>query len=284
MKKLVAFFLASFLFCGSVSAERYVALGDSLAAGQTPYTEIDAGYTDFIALQLAGHEKLTSFSKQLAFPGYTVADVLARVKQDGQQLEQATLITISAGANDLLPLVSYRPATGTVQYSQLAVNFSLNRARENYVELLKEIKQHAPKAKVYVMGYYFPYVSLHTSQRAGVEQQLDLLNQILEKVATEAGAVFVPVSFSAKNRYLPNIGDVHPNQLGYMEMANAFLKVYGLPALTSMQLPAPNPLTFEEIAEQQRRLESPEPEGVALKPIEDYAVYYGYALFERFFL
>lgn len=257
MKKIYLLLLASFLFTSTVSAkEVYVALGDSLAAGQTPYAEIDAGYTDFIAMQLMRSGQLQSFTKQLAFPGYTVEDVLERVQtEEAQQLLQnATLITISAGANNLLPLISHNPQKGTISFSQLTANFALNKARKDYMELLQLINQIAPDADVYVMGYYFPYVSVHKEQLAGVTEQLDVLNDILANVADDYDAEFINVSFGNQtSRYLPNIADVHPNMEGYMVMANAFLQERGMRQLNASQLPPPNPLTFEEILQMQQQ-------------------------------
>ena len=257
MKKIYLLLLASFLFTSTVSAkEVYVALGDSLAAGQTPYAQIDTGYTDFIAMQLMRSGQLQSFTKQLAFPGYTVGDVLERVQTEEAQhlLKNATLITISAGANNLLPLVSHNPQKGTISFSQLTANFALNKARKDYVELLQLINKLAPNADVYVMGYYFPYVSVHEEQLVGVTEQLDVLNDILANVASAYDAEFINVSFGNEtSRYLSNVADVHPNMEGYMVMANAFLQERGLMQLNASQLPEPNPLTFEQILQMQQQ-------------------------------
>ncbi len=288
MKKVWIFLLASFLFTSSASAkEVYVALGDSLAAGQTPYAEIDAGYTDLIAMQLMRSGQLTSFTKQLAFPGYTVGDVLERVQTEEAHrlLQDATLITISAGANNLLSLVSHNPQSGKISYSQLSANFALNKARKDYIELLTQVRKLAPRAKIYVMGYYFPYTSVHESQAEGVKGQLSILNEILERIAGQFEAEFVPVVFGDDAaRFLPNPSDVHPNIAGYMVMANAFLEKQGLRKLSIAELPAPNPLTFEELLQQREQLQSVEEDGVALKPIEEIAVHYGYERWKRFFL
>lgn len=288
MKKVWIFLLASFLFTSSASAkEVYVALGDSLAAGQTPYAEIDAGYTDLIAMQLMRSGQLTSFTKQLAFPGYTVGDVLERVQTEEAHrlLQDATLITISAGANNLLSLVSHNPQSGKISYSQLSANFALNKARKDYIELLTQVRKLAPSAKIYVMGYYFPYTSVHESQAEGVKGQLGILNEILERIAGQFEAEFVPVVFGDDAaRFLPNPSDVHPNIEGYMVMANAFLEKQGLRKLSIAELPAPNPLTFEELLQQREQLQSVEEDGVALKPIEEIAVHYGYERWKRFFL
>ena len=276
------------MYSSTVSAkEVYVALGDSLAAGQTPYAEIDAGYTDFIAMQLMRSGQLQSFTKQLAFPGYTVEDVLERVQtEEAQQLLQnATLITISAGANNLLPLVSHNPQQGTISFSQLTANFALNKARKDYMELLQLINKLAPNADVYVMGYYFPYVSVHEEQLVGVTEQLDVLNEILANVASAHDAKFINVSFGEEaSRYLPNVEDVHPNMEGYMVMANAFLQERGIKQLNATQLPEPNPLTFEQILQMQQQQKPTIEQQVSVKPIENYVVYYGYERFKRLFL
>ena len=288
MKKLWIALLASFLFTSSASAkEVYVALGDSLAAGQTPYTEIDAGYTDLIAMQLMRSGRLASFTKQLAFPGYKVGDVLERIQTEEahQLLKGATLITISAGANDLLSLVSHNPQTGSISYSPLTANFALNKARKDYTELLLQVQKLAPQAKVYVMGYYFPYTSVHELQSQGVKEQLSILNEILRHLAEQSKAEFVPVSFGEEAvQFLPNPSDVHPNMEGYMVMANAFFDKYGLQKLTTAELPKPNPVTFEELLKLQEQQYGSEEKSAAVKPIEEMVGYYGYERWKRFFL
>jgi len=240
--------------------EVYIALGDSLAAGQTPYSQIDAGYTDYIALQLKRHGKLAHFSKELTFPGYRVGNVIETVQSEKALplLSEATLITLSAGANNLLPLITHNPQQGTIAFSQLNANFALNEVRTQIGELLSLISEKAPKATVYVIGYYFPYASVHKEQADGAVEAVQLLNTILKQETEAAGYKFVDV-YNAFERqrtaYLPNVADVHPNQLGYRIMANEMLKSYsGNEALTLPigAMPAPNPKTFEEILQLQR--------------------------------
>ena len=245
------------------STENYVAIGDSLAAGQTPNQEIDAGYTDFIALRLGMLGKLNTYTKQLAFPGFTTADVLERVQSEeaSELLKNATLITISAGANDLLRLVQVNPKAGTLAFSQLQVDYALNVARKNMAEILAELQVRAPNADVYVMGYYFAYPTVHATQKVGTNEQLIRLNTILQQQANGAGAKYVDVyeAFGLEGvEFLPNPADVHPNFEGYRQMANAFLKTYSGSnrfAIRSAELPKPNPKTFKEILDMQRTSE-----------------------------
>ncbi|MEG0383862.1 MAG: SGNH/GDSL hydrolase family protein [Solibacillus sp.] len=235
--------------------EVYIAIGDSLAAGQTPYSQIDAGYTDFIALQLQRNRRLAHFTKELSFPGYRVGNVLESVQSEKADalLKDATLITISAGANNLLPLLTYNADAGTLAFSQLSANFALNEVRIQMKELLELLREKAPNAKVYVMGYYFPYVSVHEEQVEGAITSLKLLNRILQQQAEQANAQFVDV-YDAFNEhaqsYLPNLKDIHPIQQGYRLMANQMLGQYSGNDAFEMRegaMPTPNPLTFEEI-------------------------------------
>lgn len=258
MKKWIVVFALLILPISSITAEAkgaevYIALGDSLAAGQTPFREIDTGYTDLIGLELKRANRLAHYTKTLAFPGFTTGDVLNLVQtQDAQEvLKNATLVTISAGANDLLGLMRVNPSNGTIAYEQVQVNFALNNVRKNIGSIIKEVQKVAPNAKIYVMGYYFAYPHLQETQKAGIRKELTTLHTILKNEAEANGATFVSVeeAFNGKEKeLLPNTSDVHPTMEGYRLMANAFFKAYKLGMeVRPGELPPPNPLSFENL-------------------------------------
>ncbi|MFF2754929.1 SGNH/GDSL hydrolase family protein [Psychrobacillus sp. NPDC058041] len=265
MKKWIAaliliFFPFSTLTSEAKGGEVYIALGDSIAAGQTPDRAIDSGYTDLIAQELTRSHQLTYYSKALAFPGYTTADVLktVRTKEAKELLKNVTVVTISAGANDLLRLVQVNPSNGSIAYQQVQVNFALNNVRKNIAEVIQEVQATTPKAKIYIMGYYFPYPHLRDSQKVGIKKQLETMNTILKTEAEANGAIYVTVEEAFKGNekeLLPNPADVHPTMEGYRLMANAFFKQYnGRLQVNPNELPAPNPLTFEQILNRQKEL------------------------------
>ncbi|GKW47562.1 SGNH/GDSL hydrolase family protein [Planococcus sp. NCCP-2050] len=294
MKKTgIALMLLLMFFGSSVQAQAaikipavYVALGDSLAAGQTPNSQIDAGYADMIAGELARHQPVALFTKDLAFPGFTTEDVLERIKspEAKEVLASANIITLSAGANDLLRLVQVDPAEGSLTFQQIQADFALNQARQNMEAILAELKTRAPKADVYVMGYYFAYPHVRDSQKEGTGKQLDRLNAILKQSAAKAGAQFISVdaAFGASpTDKVPNPADVHPNFIGYQAMANAFLDRYQKGwKVEKNELPAPNPLSFEQILQAQEQGAAQEEQEPALentsamRPSEDMDVDY----------
>lgn len=248
----------SVLSAEAKSLEVYIAIGDSLAAGQTPNRAIDAGYADLIAGELKRSRQLAFYSKELAFPGFTTAEVLSTLQSEEAKalLKNATLVTISAGANDLLRLVQANPSEGSLSYQQVPADFALNNVRKNITEIINEVKEAAPKAKIYVMGYYFAYPHVHESQKQGVQKELDTLHTILKTQAESNGATFISVeeAFAPQAKELvPNPADVHPSMEGYRLMANAFLAQYNKRLqVQPNELPIPNPLTFEEILNSQK--------------------------------
>ncbi|KKB36966.1 SGNH/GDSL hydrolase family protein [Bacillus thermotolerans] len=258
-------FILSVAMLSPVQAEaegvRYVALGDSLAAGQTPNREIGVSYTDLIAMALQQNGQLESFSKSLAFPGYTTEQVLEQLntREARSLIQRADLITISAGANDLLPLIQNDTVRGMLSYEAIPVAFRLNTVRKNYIKLFKEIKEINPRADVYAMGYYFPYPHVKSMQKPAVAGQLDILNQIIEQEAGRAGAEFVPVAhyFGVNaDSLIPNAADVHPAPAGYLSMANLFLQEYapGAPLLPDSILEQlPEPISIAELRQARER-------------------------------
>ncbi|QBP40338.1 SGNH/GDSL hydrolase family protein [Paenisporosarcina antarctica] len=237
----------------------YLALGDSIAAGQTPMSEIDTGYSDLIAQEIARNQPLAFYSKDLSFPGFTTADVLERVqsKEAEQLIKNANVITISAGANDLLRLIQANDKSGSLSFQQIPVDFSLNTVRKNMLTMLTDLKKIAPKAEIYVMGYYFAYPHARESQKFGTAKQLDRLNDILAKVSKKAGVNFVSVDAAFGNNAIdkvPNAADVHPNAVGYRAMANSFFNVYSKGSMQVMknEVPPANPRSFEQIMQDQK--------------------------------
>lgn len=238
MKKNLVLIATLLLFgtaaCGQEeidSSVAYVALGDSLAAGQTPYSEIAAGYADIIAEELENKEQLAKYTKDLAVPGYTTEDILQQLdsKEAQETVQSADLITISAGANDLLRLVRINPANGVVGFDEAQVEAELRNIRSNMDTMLATLKNQAPEAHIYVMGYYFPFPHLQEEQKAELAVKLDQLNETLEQVAEQQDADFVPVDDAFGDDAidkLPNASDIHPNNEGYAAMANAFLERY----------------------------------------------------------
>jgi len=202
---------------------RYMALGDSLAAGYgaVPTTQ---GYT-YLLYQggVFDAAPLTIFCNA-AVPGATSADVLA------YQVPQALahpddfkpdVITLTVGGNDLLSILKTGADPNTV----------LQTYAVNLTQILTQLKTGLPEARIYVSNQYaVPEIAAVVP---GFNQIIAAFNQIVESVA---GAFGVPVAdvFTAFGGFEGRGGlllidrhgadpfQPHPTNAGYRVMAQAF--------------------------------------------------------------
>ncbi|MGE6487469.1 SGNH/GDSL hydrolase family protein [Paenisporosarcina sp. NPDC076898] len=241
---LVGFSLIPAMVSANSTAEaqiHYVALGDSLAAGQTPYKEIGKGYTDLLAEKFESLGYLKSFDKRYAVPGYTTENVLADIRNDVKKdtftpdvlgikatIKNSTTITLDVGANDLLKQLKIDTTTGAISIDPAMVPQIIGQLSKNVAEIVSEIKKINPTVNVYIMGYYnsFPYVP--KEQQPQLLLILDGMNKAIQQVSAQTGSTFVPTAeVIAQNYplYLPNPKDIHLSLAGYEAIANEFWKV-----------------------------------------------------------
>ncbi|WP_050179769.1 S-layer homology domain-containing protein [Domibacillus robiginosus] len=233
MKKYISALSAGVLSMGiflvtaaNAAAEKidYVAFGDSIAAGQTPYNvRVGTSYTDFIAAELNEEGMLSSFTKEFAVSGETSAQFLAKLSLPNvkEAVEKAELITISTGANDLLKLAL---AGNTDPIKLLEAVAQVDR---NVTAGIEQIKALNPAVDVYVTGYYFPFPHMEEGkQKDNLKDLFTLFNTQLKTTAEKQGAVFVDASHKFGVDYLPNPSDIHPNTAGYQLIADQFFAVW----------------------------------------------------------
>jgi glucan-binding YG repeat protein/lysophospholipase L1-like esterase len=204
----------------------YVALGDSLAAGMTPYGEDregDLGYPDYIAEKFSKSYNLFDFDN-FGVSGNKTDDVIADLAKPNVQKEikEATHLTIDIGANDLLkvlPDIQKNPQEAPAAIGTIAAKLNV---------ILTTIDGLNPKVKVYVMGYYNPY-PYDVQQKAQLEQLLTAFNGQIQAQAVQHGDTFVPTAQVINTAnfadYLPNPQNIHLSLTGYQLVAGEFWKV-----------------------------------------------------------
>lgn len=202
----------------------YVAFGDSLAAGQTPYgVPSGYGYTDMIADYLDKAGVLGNYVNY-GVSGYTTADVMKQLSNPDIQasISNANIITLDIGANDILVTIE-AVIRGNKNQSDLAA--STQSTCDNIKTLIESIRTLNPTAKMYVMGYYNALPRLTDEQSAMFLSYLSLFNTNLEKISNNCSVTYVD-TYNTMNIHLLNYlpGDVHPTMQGYRAIANEFCK------------------------------------------------------------
>jgi lysophospholipase L1-like esterase len=195
---------------------RYMALGDSLAAGYgaVPTTQ---GYA-YLLYQGGTFGRITNtIFANSAVPGATSGDVLAYQVPQAVDIAQPHVITLSVGGNDLLEVLNGGdPAAILLQF------------QSNLEQILGGLRQGLPEAQIYISNLYdIPEIT------ALIPGGLDVILQFNAIVAGVAQAWGVGVAdvFSAfeggtglllVERNGASQFEVHPTNAGYRVMAEAF--------------------------------------------------------------
>ena len=239
----------------------YTPLGDSLASGVNEKNELGKGYVDIIAAALQAEGKTVNYTKLYTCPGYTSINVLADFDNNitdtkcpynteptnltklQERIAQSDLITISAGANDVLKNISF-DAAGQPVIDFAGAQKSLNEVPKNYVSLLSQIRQLNPDAKIVVMGFYnpFPHLAQYKTIVDGLVADFD---HSLATTIQQFGAKYAIVrDIIASNiaTYLPNPENIHLSEAGYKVVGDAMY------ALLEEVVPEPSAPIFNDVA------------------------------------
>ncbi len=224
---------------------KYVALGDSYAAGQGA-----GGYLNDCLVSSNGYpavlDAVTSTKISLlrdpSCSGATTGDVIAN--QLSSLNKGTTLVTITAGANDVgLAALLAACAGGLTPTCQGAIQnalAALPQVGSSVGTLIADVHQRAPRATIVVTGYVLPFSSDYpdTSLAAAVNYGVGLLDQQIAVAVAAQALAGMPVAYASVSFSGHQIGDadswlngdlsdpstfMHPTAAGYEAYADAIL-------------------------------------------------------------
>jgi len=195
---------------------RYLALGDSLAAGYgaIPTTQ---GYA-YLLYQKGVYDRTpNTIFANAAVPGAKSSDVLAYQVPQAINLFEPHVVTLSVGGNDLLAIL--RGADPLEVFQQFALNLG---------NILCGLREALPQARIYVHNLY------DVPEIQGALQAVLTANVIIADVAMACGASVADVysAFAGRTGLLlverngADDFEVHPTNAGHRAIAAAFEAVH----------------------------------------------------------
>lgn len=247
-----------------IGVSRYVALGDSYAAGigagtrLGPFDRTDAGYPRAVA------DATGLSSAYQAVLGATTEDVLR--DQVGALDERTELVTLTVGGNDagFVPVLLEVVAPAWLSRSDDAIDGALEVVTEQLpgrlTRVLETVRARAPRAQVLCTGYphlfngvsdcsLLTFVSEHEMARLRVAA--DALVAVVLAAAHEAGAVTVDVRDGFAGHQVcderewinglswPLADSYHPNAQGHAAYGDLVLAALGLSRARAEDATAP---------------------------------------------
>lgn len=211
-------------------ATRYMALGDSLAAGDKAVPVTD-GYV-YLLYKDGVFDNIThTVFCNAAVPGSTSADVLQYQAPQAARF-QPDFITLSVGGNDLLAVLALLQSGTPIPDVLKAGNDAITAYAANLAGILSTLRTAAPGAKIFIANSYtlpavqafFPFT----------DDFVDGLNQATATVAALFPNVYVVdvhAAFLGRNNLLwadrngVSATEPHPTNVGYRVMEKAFADV-----------------------------------------------------------
>jgi lysophospholipase L1-like esterase len=239
---VAAFISLLFLSCGSgARLFAYLALGDSLAAGEGASDPLTKGYVPLVRAQLGDDAKLVNLG---AGGGVTSSDLL----EAGGQLDQALdeiggrasddddgndveVITISIGGNDVRQLTEEgSPCIVdllSVACVQEAFPDLLSQYRDNLGQILQALRRAAPDAEIVVVTLYNPFAGsgslLETVVDFALSQFTELVKQVAEDPEVGAKVADLGAPFEERAGEVISADGIHPNDDGHAVIAEAVI-------------------------------------------------------------
>lgn len=173
------------------------------------------------------------------FQGPSQIDMFTqKVQQESAAGRTISTVSVSMGGNDLLALRSQAGFTSlSLALQRAAVDSALAAMQTGYTQVLSSVRTLLPEAELLVVGYFNPFPGAPDSAFAPVSQYaIDQINTRIAAVAAGAGGRFVDIAprfvgSEAAWSYIaadPIGSNIHPNALGYAQIAQAMIPAPGV--------------------------------------------------------
>lgn len=198
----------------------YVAVGDSITAGWGSSVVEGARHNGYVSqlhrqLLVRGSSRLHN----LGVPGLTSGQflfVMEHWPEMSRLLQQAGLITLSIGGNDIIWTEHQSP--GDVE----KMRESLSKYEVNIVTILHRIRKLNPQARLFVLEVYNPF-PIKDERHQALQAWITWVNESIAIAANAYDAEVIPTAslfLSKENQYV-NLAnnDIHPNTAGHTLIA-----------------------------------------------------------------
>ena len=233
MKKkiLVIFFLTTvllYLIYKNTYTEEYtyLAIGDDLAKGHTPFDTYNESYTDYLYKYIKERHKNAKINKEFIEEDLRIKDLLDKIKnaeKSGgktftQSIKEAEIITISIGSEELFSKLRSNYETYRLNNKKIFeyIDSMIIELKELIVEM-KKIKN----VEIYIIGYYNPIINKEDEEET-LETIFNYIELKLNKISKENKVHYISIyeEFKNKSYYLPNPSHAFPSLEGYNYIAN----------------------------------------------------------------
>ncbi len=141
-------------------------------------------------------------------------------------IKDSKYITISVGMNDILKYIRFDSSNQKIEYDKDYIKRRLEIMKQNYYEIVEEIKELNDGVSVYLLSYYYPFEWVDESSKEGVNEVFKLLNSAIKEVCELKEVYYVDISDVSKEEYMFSKYQIYLNQSGQEYIFDVFKNNY----------------------------------------------------------
>lgn len=207
----------------------FLALGDSIAYGETPYGHKDESFNDFTKEYLKNKNLLEKYIDNFIEPDYRTTDLIndiknnKKIKLNGKDqtlknaLIKADLVTLSIGANDLI----YKFSISNLNNDEL-YNY-IDGLMNDINDLFKLLREYC-KEDIVVINFYRPISFLEIN---AIKEHYAYANETLDNLAQAYKIHLIKADQLLENKplYTPDVNKIFLSRSGHEVVSNEINKV-----------------------------------------------------------
>lgn len=216
----------------------YIALGDGITLGETPYNSFGYSYSDYIKEYLEDVALLKFYTKDFAEEDMRIDDLVNLFEQNkkvivndkkisiNEAVNKANLITLSIGSSDLY----YKLKINNNYLLNQDVKDIIKDVDKIFVKIDNCIKylRTLYKKELYVIGYYNPITNGDYVNIQILDDVFEYTDKLFLNLSKKYNFKFIEVNkIIGKNEELiPNPNNVHLNYKGYKIIGNQVISSF----------------------------------------------------------
>lgn len=213
----------------------YLVLGDYLSvSGNLKGEEIDS-FSSMLGDYLISEDLVETVNSDYSDSSLDSSSLLEMITRDAYKggdsglvssIENSKYITISVGMNDILGYIRFDSNKQKLEYNEEFIKRKLEILKQNYYEIVEQIKEINGAADVYITSYYCPFTWVDEEQKEGVNKVFGMLNSAIKEISGLMDVCYVDISEVSKDEYMFSKYHIYLNQKGQEYVFGIFKNNY----------------------------------------------------------
>lgn len=215
--------------------DKYLALGDYLSvSGNLKGKEINS-FSQMLGDYLVSSDLVSESNYNYTFSSIDSSGLLEMICKDAYSgndgglvslIRDSKYITISVGMNDILQYIRFDSNNQSIEYDKEYIKRKLEVMKQNYYEIIEEIKELNDGVSVYLVSYYAPFQWVDEENKEIVNEVFNLLNDSIREVSELMSVYYVDISEVSKEENMFSKYQIYLNQLGHEYVFSVFKNNY----------------------------------------------------------